>query len=469
VHAKLYFDVDRHAPAYLKRQKWWGGYFQTTTQEMRAIVDELFVGNNLTRGTISTSDRGPIDLRRIKAPIVIVASWGDSMTSPPQALYWIADLYRTDQDIVAQEQTIIYTLDDRIGHLDIFVSGKVAGKQHAGIATTLDLIDVLPPGLYEMVLVEKKPQDLGSDLLPGQYLVHFENRSIADILALGDGREHEQAFETVRGISAINGELYDRFVSPWVKLWSNEATAAAWRMANPTRFQRYLCSDLNPAMWPVKAMAEVVRAQRRPVAADHPMAAMEEAACAAIEDALRAAAEQHGRLQETLFKAIYHAPWVKAWARMGAPGLGPPVPAEDDRGPAAFDQTLAEITARNGIGGFDHALVRILLACAMAARTIDVRHFRLAQRVVDEYADFGQVGPAALKQLIKEQAFLIAFDRVAGLESLPKLLPTEQQRREVLDLAARIAAADGEISALHREVLDEIAVILGPGELAART
>jgi len=31
----------------------------------------------------------------------------------------------------------------------------------------LDLIEVLPPGLYEMILVENKTEDVGADLLPG--------------------------------------------------------------------------------------------------------------------------------------------------------------------------------------------------------------------------------------------------------------------------------------------------------------
>ena len=74
----------------------------------------------------------------------------------------------------------------------------------------------MPPGLYEMILEEKTAEDVGADLLPGQYLVRFEGRTIEDILALGDGREHEQAFETMARISEINEGLYDTFVSPWV-------------------------------------------------------------------------------------------------------------------------------------------------------------------------------------------------------------------------------------------------------------
>jgi hypothetical protein len=52
---------------------------------------------------------------------VVIASWGDNITPPQQALYWIPDLYQSVAEIIANEQTIIYTLDERIGHLGIFV------------------------------------------------------------------------------------------------------------------------------------------------------------------------------------------------------------------------------------------------------------------------------------------------------------------------------------------------------------
>jgi hypothetical protein len=43
-------------------------------------------------------------------------------------------------------------------------SAKIAAKQHAELVNTLDLIEVLPPGLYEMILEEKKAEDVGADL-----------------------------------------------------------------------------------------------------------------------------------------------------------------------------------------------------------------------------------------------------------------------------------------------------------------
>jgi hypothetical protein len=83
------------------------------------------------------------------------------------------------------------------------VSAEVAEKQHAEIVNTIDLIGSLPPGLYEMIIEDKRPEDVGVDLLPGNYLVRFEERTVQDILALDDGREDEAAFETAARISDV--------------------------------------------------------------------------------------------------------------------------------------------------------------------------------------------------------------------------------------------------------------------------
>ena len=80
---------------------------------------------------------------------------GDNITPPQQALGWILDIYDNDEALNSSGQTIIYALHQSIGHLGIFVSAKVATKEHEEFALTMDLIDALPPGLYEAVFVPK--------------------------------------------------------------------------------------------------------------------------------------------------------------------------------------------------------------------------------------------------------------------------------------------------------------------------
>jgi pimeloyl-ACP methyl ester carboxylesterase/tellurite resistance protein len=458
----LYSKIDTEESRYLGFEKWWGGYFLTTKEEMSAIVDELFVGNKLTKGTILTADRRAIDLRNIRAPIVVIASWGDNITPPQQALYWIADLYESVAEIVANEQTIIYTLDERIGHLGIFVSAKVAAKQHAELVNTLDLIEVLPAGLYEMILEEKKAEDVGADLLPGQYLVRFEGRTIEDILALGDGREHERAFETVARISEINEGLYDTFLSPWVRLWSNEASAEALRLMHPLRLQRFLLSDLNPAMWPVRLMAEAVRKDRRPAAAGNTCVTAEHAVSEQIERALDQYREIRERMQELTFKAIYNSPFVEALAGLRAPHADAGKQrARDEHAEQLFEAKVEAIKTREKQGGFAEAVIRIMLAGAKAQRMVDARGFRLAQQLRKEHPRLKDLSHEQLKAIAKEQAFMIRFDEEHALASLPALLPSKQDRRQALDLVRKVAGARGEITPESEAILTKIERTLG--------
>ena len=79
---------------------------------------------------------------------------GDNITPPQQAFNWVADVYGSTEEIKARGQVIVGLLHEDIGHLGIFVSGKVAKKEHAQIVSVLKSIEALPPGLYGMQIRE---------------------------------------------------------------------------------------------------------------------------------------------------------------------------------------------------------------------------------------------------------------------------------------------------------------------------
>ena len=458
----LYSKVDTEEERYLGFEKWWSGYFFMTKEEIRFITDELFVGNKLTKGTIQTSDRRRIDLRNIRCPIVVFASWGDNITPPPQALNWIPDLYETDDAIRAHEQVIIYTLDQRIGHLGIFVSGKIAEKQHAEIVNAIDLIGALPPGLYEMIIDEKSPEDIGVDLLPGNYLVRFEARSVDDILALDDGREDERAFETVARISEINDGIYDTYVSPWVRMWTNDVTAEALRTLHPLRFERLALSDLNPMLWSLKIAADTVRQHRRTAAPDNPFRTAEKAVAQQIETALDRYRDLRDRGQELAFKAIYSAPLVEALAGLRGGYVDARKPrARDEHGEQLLAAKIEAIKTREEQGGFIEAVIRILLAVARAERMLDARGLRLAQRIKQDHPVLTKISREQVRAVAKEEAFMLRFDEERALAALPQLLPGEAERREAIEIVRRIGYADGVITPESEAVLAKIERILG--------
>src|SRR5207344_2975814 len=130
----------------------------------------------LWKGETQGVDGKSFDLREIKSPIVLFASMGDNITPPQQAYNWVADVYGSTEEIKARGQVIVGLLHQDIGHLGIFVSGKVAKKEHAQIVSVLKSIETPPPGLYGMAINERKGRDGKIE-----YEVEFQERRLEEI------------------------------------------------------------------------------------------------------------------------------------------------------------------------------------------------------------------------------------------------------------------------------------------------
>ena len=244
---------------------------------------------------------------------MVFCSKGDNITPPQQALGWILDLYEDVDDIRAYGQTIVYTIHESVGHLGIFVSGGVARKEHDEFSSNIDLIDVLPPGLYEAVLEAKAEDTVGSDLVAGQWVMRCEARTLDDIRALGgNDAADERRFATAARVSEINLALYRAFAQPVVRAMTSAPLADAMRQAHPLRLQYELVSDANPFMAPVKAMAERAREDRRPASADNPFLALQETISNQIVAGLDAWRDMAEAASERIFLSIYGSPALQA-------------------------------------------------------------------------------------------------------------------------------------------------------------
>jgi len=460
----LYSKIDTEPKRFLEFEKWWGGYFFLNKEEIEWIVQNLFVGNKLSANEVRSAEgKTTVNLRNIRSPIVVFASWGDNITPPQQALNWIPDLYDSVEEIRAYEQTIVYCLHEKIGHLGIFVSTKVADREHAEIISAIDMIDVLPPGLYEAIVEDTRPDMPSLELVEGRYLIKFEPRTIEDILALGDGREHERAFEVVKRVSEINQSLYDTFLSPVVKTMSNEVTAQWLRLLKPERLQRYLLSDLNPAMWPVKMLAEMVRAQRRPASPDNPFVQAERQMSDSIEKSLDTYRDLRDAWSERLFKAIYESPWLAAM--VGLAGNTDPRQAPE---PAAkLREELKRVKVRELEAQIEEGTpldgrVRLLLYQGRDEKVVDERPFNLVRQFIQELPIKKRPTLAQLKEAVKRQSFILLLDEERAVKALPKLIPDVDERQRALARARQIAAAKaGKLSAAQEARFRRLEQVLG--------
>jgi pimeloyl-ACP methyl ester carboxylesterase/tellurite resistance protein len=445
----LYADVDREAPRFLEFERWWGGFHLMNADEIRWIVDNLFIGDRFARGLISAGPGASFNLRAVRSPVFVFASAGDNITPPGQALRWIADVYRDEREVKALGQTIVYLLHQDIGHLGIFVSAKVARREHSEIASTIELIEALAPGLYEMRITGGDP-DRGSAPLQVELL----KRTVADIRALS-GEATNEAFPAVAKISTLSTAAYDVFLSPLVRGFANEAVAEARRQAHPLRARRYLLSDLNPAMLPVAVAAAAIRATRRPAAADNPFRALETLWADSVERGFDLWRDWRDAWVETAFHAFYGT-----LAALGVAAA--PLAAAEAAEPAESPEVRAALQ-RIAEGSYAEAVVRMLILLADARG--GVRRDRLARSnaLLTGEPPFSELSSAARQALIREQRAIAAFAPERAIETLLALLTDAADRARALDAVAAVAGPEEEMDPPVRAMLERFRAVLSAG------
>ncbi|MGD9349962.1 MAG: DUF3141 domain-containing protein, partial [Desulfobacterales bacterium] len=406
----VYANIDTEESRFLEFEKWWGGFFKMNFEEIHFIVDSLFIGNELEQGLLRLAEDRVINLKNFKDPILVFASGGDNITPPPQALNWIKKVYGSVDEIKSHGQVIVYMVHEKVGHLGIFVSGKVARKEHRGIIGSVDMLEFLSPGLYEMVLKGNPSQPWLDD-----YDIHFEPRTMEDILKLDDGLEDEEAFLPVNAISRFNDRLYRSIISPWIRAGISETTAEAIRQLHPLRVERYMASDLNPFMQPIKFWAEVLKRYRCPVAADNPWVAMETAFSNAVESGLNCFRDVRDLTQEFWFKSLYGTPWMKWMSGSQSDADQKEAAAQKiDKKTRQRRKTWAKMAAVEG--GFTEAMVRIFLAVTGANHKLDKREFAAAEKIVQANSRLSKLSADHYKVMIKEQARVLELDKELALE-----------------------------------------------------
>jgi pimeloyl-ACP methyl ester carboxylesterase len=457
----LYSKIDTEGPRYLGFEKWWGGHVNLNAEEIQFIVDELFIGNKLAAGQIQTSDGTTIDLRNIRSPIVVFCSKGDNITPPQQALDWILDLYGNVDDIRSCGQTIVYTIHESVGHLGIFVSGGVAKKEHGELSSNIDLIDTLPPGLYEAIFDDKTADTANPDLASGNWVMRCEARTLDDIRALGgNDMADERRFATAARISEINLSLYRTFVQPLVRAFVNAPVADGMRQLHPLRLQYELFSDQNPVVAPVAALAEQVRESRKSAGDDNPFIIIQENWSNQIVAALDAWRQASETFSERVFLTIYGSPMLQAAVGIDPAAVNPlRKAAKNPMHHELLQKRIAELKSRIPAGGLRAAVIRSLIYAGMKRAAVDERGFELARRIREAHGD---IPIEDFKALVREQFNILLIDEEAALDAIPSMLPPDMETREKgYNLIKQVLSARGELSAEDKKRIGEVARLFG--------
>ncbi|KJS30262.1 MAG: 3-hydroxyalkanoate synthetase [Desulfatitalea sp. BRH_c12] len=466
----LYANIDKEGPRYLGFERWWGGHVVLSGEEIQYIVDNLFVGNKLSTAGIVSADGVRLDLRKIRSPIICLCSKGDNITPPQQALGWIIDLYGSDADILAAGQTIVYSVHETIGHLGIFVSGSVAKKEHQEFASNIDLIDCLPPGLYEAIMQKKKADDAGIGLVIGEYISRFERRSLADIRAMGGNTpEEERCFAAVARLSDVTHGLYRTTAQPMIRTLSSERSAEWLRRMHPLRLSYELCSDRNPAVKPLPEMAQQVKKNRRPVAADNPFLEWEKSFSDWMTFSLDAYRDFRDMMVEQMFFGIYGQSWLQALLGLHASEEPPRVkPGRDADHMVFVKRRIEELRLKMDQGGPREAAIRAVLYIRLAENAADERGFETLRRIRAEQSSRKTL--AEFKQDLREQFFMLHLDEKRAVALISELLKKEDHDgRQLFETIRTMVTAGGPLNEEGHKRLAQVEQIFCPPQPAARS
>ncbi|MDQ8021284.1 MAG: DUF3141 domain-containing protein [Moraxellaceae bacterium] len=437
----VFARADTEGPRFVEFERWWGGVFRMTGEEIESITRNLFIGNRLSGGEV-------VDLRNITSPVVVFASWGDDITPPAQALNWVIDVWGSEKALVQAGRTIVYLLHEGVGHLGIFVGTAVAKKEHDQLINALTEIEGLGPGLWQMIIDAKSGPVRYESLTRGQYAVRFVERSFDDLRALDlDGRDEEAIFSTIAKVSEINHTAYTNYVRPYIKPLVNRQAADSLRSFSSRSMERLLASDINPAMKSLGEVAEQVRAQRKPAAITNRFSKMEHEVSSLIEKNLKQIGDARDHFVAAWVNAVYGPLGLGAWL--------PPEASEESIGKERAERILAAASTRLQTlidkGGFPEGVCRMLTLAIQQRGELSIRSVRLARLAaeqVDRWLEEGRIGTSKAKvdweSVYDLQRQITSLFPVEAAETLPLLLSNEKDQALAEELVDFVLMREGE-------------------------
>jgi hypothetical protein len=321
---------------------------------------------------------------------------------------------------------IVGLMHKSIGHLGIFVSGKVAKKEYTQIASVLEAIESFPPGLYGMEIAERKGEGGKTE-----YDVSFHERRLEDVTARFNRFERvdELPFEAVKQVSDFNQRAYE----PFVQAMANDTTASMLRAFHPLRAQRWMFSDYNPWLAWLGPAADAVRAVRKPAAADEPLRRAEHCG----SDMISAGLDFYRAMRDAATEAMFFSVYGNMFSAHPAQQHEPREHVADPRELPFVQEALASI----GHGGYAEAVARVACLLMRHDEPLPLTRMVLRQTLAADYAEYlPQMPRDEWRRIRGEQEIVVRYEPEQALSTLPDLLDDNDDRKKLLTLFDKLHA-----------------------------
>ena len=376
---------------------------------------------------------------------------GDNITPPQQAFNWIADVYSSTEEIKANGQTIVGLLHEDIGHLGIFVSGKVAKKEHAQIVEVLKYIQQLPPGLYGMHIDEHADAD-------GEvsYEVTLRERKVEDLRPLQKyDRVDEKPFQAVAALSELCERAYSLLARP-VRA-RDDARVVRQGAARFPSAARPVLGDVGQEPVPVAAGAR----GRAGAARAAGRAARTTTTCAPRRSPPSSSSASLD-LYRDLRDAASEAAFFEVYGNMLS--LQMAEEREEIRRKGKFDPrsipAVREVLDTLEEGSAVEGLARIAMLISKAGSG----HRRLSQmqktrEILSPEGEIAHLSEDARRRLLQEETIVVEFEPERAKRSLPRLLKSAPDRRRAHALLEWTEAQPG-LEERQRKLVAELRGLL---------
>jgi hypothetical protein len=342
------------------------------------------------------------------------------------------DVYSSTEELKANGQVIVGLLHHSAGHLALFVSGKVAKREHTQVVSVLESIEALPPGLYAMQIKESKGADGTTE-----YEVEFQEHRLEDLAVRLNRFERvdERPFEAVEAVSQLNQRAYELFGRPLVMALTSPVGAWLGRAFHPLRIQHWSFSDLNPWLWWVEAAADAARAHRKKTEPSHPLRKVEAAVSALVSGAL----DLHKELRDATTEAVF----FEIYGNMFIGYSGEKLHVDATRTPPVNPASLPVVTGALAAveqGGYAAALARVGELLARSGAPVPLSRIERKAALIKEYAELLPDLPEREWKLTRGRQYnIVRYEPERALSTLPQLLVDPGDRERFLQVMDHVA------------------------------